>query len=779
MMPVSWFIQILNMSLGAAWAAVLVFFGRLLLRRAPKKVSYALWSVVLFRLVCPVSFSSAFSLMPRPQAIPQDIIYAAKPRIESGFVWFDQAVSRSLPPAAPYASANPVQLWLEMGNLVWQAGMALMLLYCAVSYLRFRLRLRGAVRLEDGVWESDRIPTAFVLGLFRPQIYLPLGLGEGERRYILCHERAHIRRLDHLVKPLALLLLIIHWFDPVLWAAYFLMCRDMEMSCDEQALELLGPDARKDYSACLLSLSARQSGLVIPLAFGENDVKSRIKNVLRYKKPAFWVALGALILAVALGFCLLSDPADGWVPLSRQDGIAYHDAIWGESIRVERRDAGAVLLTDPEQVKALGELVSNLEVSRKPVPVGEQAADWELRLTFRRPDTADVGDFSLCFTSGEVWGETDGSISEQYRVGETAPLYLMVEEYTFLTGPGQAGEYRVGFMEFRDGKEQLYLVVTEPLVGSQLASLLLDGIPSEEAPGQYPPVGDYLLINMGSAGSVYHLYQSGGRYYVQRPEDYRLEVSPEVYREIWNIYQTISRRESPDQENGYYTGFEETVGGTRLRRSASYRGETASRLAELILSGEETPLIVWTDDHPTPDTLRIEIRSHSYYVFQDEGRYFVEKAGEYALELTQDAYRQIRDIYLDAATECIVNETLSFYAEGEMEDIARVGIEGYFGAFTAQDIPEELRILNFTVGEITPIAGTPEEFAVSFYWDYDTTQTSRWISANGNGVPGEGATGWHWTENYQEFRFRRIQDKLYYIAGLGTGGGGQGLAPIP
>ena len=248
MMPVSWFIQILNMSLGAAWAAVLVFFGRLLLRRAPKKVSYALWSVVLFRLVCPVSFSSAFSLMPRPQAIPQDIIYAAKPRIESGFVWFDQAVSRSLPPAAPYASANPVQLWLEMGNLVWQAGMALMLLYCAVSYLRFRLRLRGAVRLEDSVWESDRIPTAFVLGLFRPQIYLPLGLGEGERRYILCHERAHIRRLDHLVKPLALLILIIHWFDPVLWAAYFLMCRDMEMSCDEQALELLGPDARKDYS---------------------------------------------------------------------------------------------------------------------------------------------------------------------------------------------------------------------------------------------------------------------------------------------------------------------------------------------------------------------------------------------------------------------------------------------------------------------------------------------------------------------------------------------------
>lgn len=788
MMPVSWFIQILNMSLGAAWAAVLVMLGRLLLRRAPKMVSYALWSVVLFRLVCPVSFSSVLSLMPQPQTIPQDIIYAPQPQIQSGFIWFDQAVSQSLPPATPHASINPVQAWLEIGNLVWQVGMALMLAYCVISYLRFRLRLRGAVRLEGNVWESDRIPTAFVLGLFRPQIYLPLGLGEEERRYILCHEDAHIRRLDHLVKPLALLLLIVHWFNPVLWLAYFFMCRDMEMSCDERAMERLGRDVRRDYSACLLNLSARQSGLTVPLAFGENDVKSRIKNILSYKKPALWVMVAALALAVLLAFCLTANPAGvGWVPLSRQGGLPYHDAIWGESVRVEWRDAGSAELTGTEKVELLAQLISGLEVGRQPLPEGTEE-DWELRLTFRRPDAANVGDFSLCFTGDAVWGGTDRYTSRRYRLKESLHLYRTVEEYTLLTVPSQTGEYWVSFLEVRDGKEQQYLISTEPLVGTRLAALLLDGTLMTEKPGSTPPTGDYLFINMGNPGTTYYLYESGGRYYMERPEDYRLELTRETYQEILEVYQTVSRHEAPDQENGYYTGFQETVGGVALREFHHYKGETATRLAELILSGEETPLIIWTDVHPMPDSLRIEIRSpeNVYYVFRDtedgylgDGRYLVEKPGEYALEITEGTYQQIRNLYLDVATEGIVNEILSFYAEGEMSDIARVGIEGYFGAFTAPDIPEELRILDFTVGEITPMAGTLKEFAVNFYWDYDTTEASRWISANGNGAPGEGSTGWHWTENYQEFRFRQIQGKLYYIAGLGTGGGGQGLEPIP
>lgn len=790
MAPVSWFIQILNMSLGAAWAALLVMIGRLLLRRAPKVFSYALWGVVLFRLVCPVSFTSVLSLMPKPRAIPQDIIYAAQPEVESGFVFFDQAVNNSLPPATPAASINPVQLWLELGNLVWQAGMALMLLYCLLSYLRFLGRLQGAVRLEGRVWESDRIPTAFVLGLFRPRIYLPLGLGEAERRYILCHEETHIRRLDHIIKPAALMLLVVHWFNPVLWLAYFLMCRDMEMSCDELAMGKLGPELRKDYSACLLSLSVRQSGLAVPLAFGENDVKSRIKNILNYKKPALWVMAAALALALLLGFCLASDPdggsgfmllnpaGDGWVPLSRQEGIPYHDAVWGESIRVERRDAGEVPLTDEEQVKRLGELVSGLEVSKKPLLAGEAEGDWELRLTFHRPDAAGVGDFSLCFTSGQVWGE-DGE-ARRYRLRESVHLFRVVEEYTFLTDPGQAGEYQVGFMEFREGEAQPYVTVTEPTVGSRLASLLLDGTRLEEIPGEVPPTGDYLFISMGDPGTTYYVYENQGRCYMERPSDYRLELSREVYGEIMDVWQTISWREAPDQGNGYYTGFQEMTPEKQLQKFTSYQGETATRLAELILGGEDVPLNPRENEVPADSCLRIEIREpgNAYYIYEDQGHYYAEQLMNYRVELTGDAYWQIRDIYLDAAMDNIAGQALSFYAEGELADIARVGVEGYFDAFTGDSIPEELRILNFTVGEITPIAGTPEEFAVSFYWDYDTTESSRWISANGNGVPAADFAGWHWTGNYQEFRFRRVQGKLYTILGIGTGGGGQGLAPI-
>lgn len=774
--PASWFIQILNMSLGAAWAALLVMAGRLLLRRAPKVFSYALWSVVLFRLVCPVSFTSVFSLMPRPQTIPQNIVYAARPEIQSGFTFFDQAVNQSLPPAAPAASINPVQLWLEVGNLVWQAGALLMFLYCVLSYLRFCRQLREATRREGNVWESDRIPTAFVLGFFRPRIYLPLGLGEEEREYILCHEETHIRRMDHLVKPLALLLLCVHWFNPVLWLTYFLMCRDMEMSCDEAVMEKLGSGIRKGYSSSLLAVSARQSGLMSPLAFGENDVKTRIRNILRYKKPAFWVLMAALVLGVILAFCLLTDPAEGWIPLSDKAAYPQYNGLSAESIRVERRDAGAVLLTDAEQVERLVELVSGLEVNKKPLPSEEKPEDWELRLTFQRSDAGGSEDLSLCFTLSAVWEEGGPS----YPLRESIHLFRVVEEYTFLTDPEQAGEYRVSFLEVLDGREQQYLISTEPLVGSRLASLLLDGTLLEEKPGQVPPSGDYLFINMGNPGTTYYVYESGGRFYLERPEDYRLELTQEVYQEILEVYQTVSRRESPDPENGYYTGFEETVAGERLRKFTGHQGETATRLAELILGGADVPLNPLEKEVPVDSFLRIEIREpgNAYYLYEDQGHYYAEKLMNYRVELTEDAYRQIRNIYLDTAEEGIVNEALSFYAEGEMADIARVGIEGYFGAFTAQNIPEELRIRNFTVGEITPMAGTPEEFAVSFLWDYDTTQASRWISPNGNGQPGADFDGWHWTENYQEFRFRRIQGKLYTVVGLGTGGGGQGLAPI-
>ena len=693
MIPVSVFIQILNMSLGAAWAAVLVTAARLLLRRLPKHYSYALWGVVLFRLVCPVSlFSSSVSLMPRPQAIPQEIIYAQKPQVESGFVWFDQAVSSALPPATPAASANPVQIWLEIGNLLWQAGVVVLLLYCLLSYLLFLRRLRGAVLIEGNVWESDRIPTAFVLGLFRPRVYLPLGVGEEERSYILCHEQTHIRRLDHLVKPLALLLLAVHWFNPVLWLAYFLMLRDMEMSCDELVLKHLGPDTRKAYSSCLLALSARRSGLAIPLAFGENRVKSRIVNVLRYKKPALWVTVGAAALVLVLGVCLLSNPRD---------------------------DVGAEPFSDPDIT----------------------------------------------------------------------------------------GEYPVSFLEVQAGSPQrhpgiapnnTYFTVTDPEVGTRLASLLLDGTPMRDLPGQLPPTRNYLQIIMGDPGATYYVYEHQGGYFMERPEDYRLSLSKKVYREIMAVWGAVSQQQLPDEEEvhllqeigvdgeGYYISFQEVIGGAPRERYLSFLPETATKLAALILSGTETDIEdLDVDVIALTDFLRIEIRSQeiAYLVFPYEGRYFVLKPGEYLSELTQDAYEQIRNIYIDdGANYNLSRRALSFHADGEdMAEIARVGVERYYGAYTKEEVPDELRLLSFTIKDITPKAGTLDEFLVAVRWDYDTPKDTHWISANGDGAPADDFDGWHWTDCYNEFRFRRVQDGTtgsYALVGVGTGGGSRGLEPI-
>lgn len=307
------FIAVLNMSLSASFVALAVTLLRLLLKKAPKVFSYALWAVVFFRLVCPFSFESAFSLlMLGPDTVPRDIVYAQNPVIESGGGFVDdtvnQVIQNTLPSVRPEASVNPMGIVVDIGSYIWLAGILLILGYSIFSYLRLWRRLACAALAEDSIYETDRVATPFVLGVLRPRIYLPLGLAGEERDYILRHERTHIRRGDHLIKPFGFLALTLHWFNPLIWLCYRLMCRDMEMSCDERVLGQYGEDIRAKYSGSLLSLSIKQSGLLAPLAFGEPDAKSRIKNVLNYKKPAFWISIVAVIVLIAAGFCLLANP---------------------------------------------------------------------------------------------------------------------------------------------------------------------------------------------------------------------------------------------------------------------------------------------------------------------------------------------------------------------------------------------------------------------------------------------------------------------------------------
>lgn len=312
--------KILNMSITAALMAPAVIFLRLLLGKAPKWISYALWGVVLFRLVCPVSFSSELSLLGgvgAPPAengavsyIPEELVHAAAPQVNTAFPGVNEAVNGSPTQGEEQLAAGPLKAPAARITCLWLLGVSAMCVYSAASYVLLKRRLSDATLLEGNVFETDAIQAPFVCGLIKPRIYLPVGLPESERGYVLLHERTHIRRRDDLVKALAFLALSMHWFNPVMWLSFRLMCRDMEMSCDERAARELDPDGLAGYSAALASLAAGRPILAgSPLAFGESGAKGRIKNLLNYKRPAFRVVAAAVIACAAAAVLLLANPA--------------------------------------------------------------------------------------------------------------------------------------------------------------------------------------------------------------------------------------------------------------------------------------------------------------------------------------------------------------------------------------------------------------------------------------------------------------------------------------
>lgn len=341
------FLQVLNMSLTASYVILAVLLVRLLLRRAPKKYSYALWSVVAFRLCCPVSFRAAFSLLgllrleraaaePAMAYIPQNIGMMARPEITVGIPAADAALSASLPAAEPMTSANPMQIWIFAGTILWCAGMAAMLLYAVISYARLHHWLKTAVWMERNVWQSERVCSPFILGVFRPRIYIPFGLSDETKSYVLAHERFHLRRLDHIVRPFAFLLLTVHWFNPLCHLAFARMTRDMEMRCDEQVLSG-GEDRSRPYSLSLLAFASnRRLPSPGPLAFGESGVKARIRNILNWKQPKRWVTVLAAILCIAvLAACAANPVAESEPPLKDGDPTAsffFSDLEPGETV---------------------------------------------------------------------------------------------------------------------------------------------------------------------------------------------------------------------------------------------------------------------------------------------------------------------------------------------------------------------------------------------------------------------------------------------------------------
>ncbi len=306
------FIRLLDVSISAGWLILAILLVRLLFWRAPGWLSLLLWGVVALRLVMPLSVESVLSLLPSKQTVSPEIVYMEHPVIHSGLSYLNNAVnpvlSQSFAPA-PGDSVNPLQIYGFLAALLWLAGTLAMLTYMGVSYVRLRRRVRGAEEISPGVYRSEAVGSPFVLGLFRPRIYLPFGLSSAELPFVLAHERAHIQRRDHLIKPFGFLLLSVYWFQPLLWVAYVLLCRDVELGADEKVIRDMVGEDRAAYSETLLAAASRQKIIsACPLAFGEVGIKTRVKHVLSYKKPAFWILLLAVLVSVSVAVGFLTVP---------------------------------------------------------------------------------------------------------------------------------------------------------------------------------------------------------------------------------------------------------------------------------------------------------------------------------------------------------------------------------------------------------------------------------------------------------------------------------------
>lgn len=307
------FLTILNMSISAGWIVLAVLVLRLLLKKAPRWITVLLWAVVAIRLILPVTVESVMSLIPSAETVSRSIMLEQTPEIYTGISYFNNAVnpviSETNVEVTPEKSVNILHVLTPIFTGAWLVGMGAMLVYTAISYYRVRKMIGTAVRLRDNIYQSETVVSPFVLGLVKPKIYLPFAINEQDMDHVLAHEQAHIRRRDYLWKPLGFLLLTVHWFNPLLWLGYILLCRDIELACDEKVVRGLDREQRAGYSQALLTCSVNRRVIAAcPLAFGEVSVKKRVKSVLNYKKPAFWIIIVAVLALIITAVCFLTNP---------------------------------------------------------------------------------------------------------------------------------------------------------------------------------------------------------------------------------------------------------------------------------------------------------------------------------------------------------------------------------------------------------------------------------------------------------------------------------------
>ncbi len=308
------FIKLFNISVTASFVALAVILVRFIMKKSPKWIICFLWGLVGLRLVVPFSIESVLSLIPSEETIPTDIMITHSPEIHSGIPFINSSINPIITEAFKpdlATSANPMQIIILIASIIWLTGIAVMLIYSAISYFVLRYKVSASIKSNNNIYYCDAVKWPFILGIIKPKIYLPSDINKNSYNYVIAHEKAHIKRLDNIWKPLAFLILSVYWYNPILWIAYILLCRDIETACDQKVIKTMETEEVKGYSTALLDYSINKRFVnACPLAFGEIGVKTRIKYILNYKKPAFWIIIVTCILAVAVAVCFLTVPKD-------------------------------------------------------------------------------------------------------------------------------------------------------------------------------------------------------------------------------------------------------------------------------------------------------------------------------------------------------------------------------------------------------------------------------------------------------------------------------------
>lgn len=362
------FIELCNRSIQAGYLILAIILLRLVWKRAPKLLYRYLWCLVGIRLALPFTWETAISLIPKKTVIKPEVLYAETPAVDSGIQAVNGVVnpviSESFAPAVG-ASVNPLQVLMTVGAWIWIIGLVALLLYSVISYIRLHYKVQDAILLKENIFQSEKVGSPFVFGFFKPRIYLPYSLEEENLTYVIAHEKMHIKNRDHLLKPIAFIILSVYWFNPLVWLAYYLFCKDLELACDEWVIWNLETEDKKAYAKALVMCSTeRKFGSISPLAFGENAVKERIKNVLRYKNPTVLVFAMIMVVVLVAVLCFMTNPRE-------EDEVILSESAITTNVLTESESMNGTLEeeSNEELDSVLDESVTNSQ--QKPVLLKE------------------------------------------------------------------------------------------------------------------------------------------------------------------------------------------------------------------------------------------------------------------------------------------------------------------------------------------------------------------------------------------------------------------------